>query len=90
MNKGELIEAVANAAELSKKDAATALDATLEAITKALKAGKKVALIGFGTFAVQKRAARMGINPATGEKIKIKAKKVAKFKAGAALTAAIA
>ena len=90
MNKGELIEAVANAAELSKKDAATALDAAIEAITKALKAGKKVALIGFGTFAVQKRAARMGINPATGEKIKIKAKKVAKFKAGAALNAAIA
>ena len=90
MNKGELIEAVANAAELSKKDAATALDAAIEAITKALKAGKKVALIGFGTFAVQKRAARMGINPATGVKIKIKVKKVAKFKAGAALNAAIA
>ena len=90
MNKGELIEAIANAAELSKKDAAAAVDATIEAITKALKTGKKVALIGFGTFAVVKRAARMGINPATGEKIKIKAKKVAKFKAGAALNAAIA
>lgn len=90
MNKGELIEAIANEAELSKKDAAAALDTMIEAITKALKTGKKVALIGFGTFAVVKRAARMGINPATGEKIKIKAKKVAKFKAGAALNAAIA
>jgi DNA-binding protein HU-beta len=90
MNKGELIEAVAKAANLSKKDAATAMDGAIDAITKALKAGKKVALIGFGTFSVAKRAARMGVNPATGEKIKIKAKKVAKFKAGAALNEAVA
>jgi len=89
MNKGELIEAVAAVACLSKKDAATALEAAIAAITKALKAGKKVALIGFGTFSVVKRAARTGINPATGKKIQIKAKKVAKFKAGAALNEAV-
>lgn len=90
MNKGELIEAVASAAALSKKDAAGAIEAAIAAITKALKTGKKVALIGFGTFSVVKRAARTGINPMTREKIKIKAKKVAKFKAGAALNEAVA
>ena len=85
MNKTELVAAVAAKAELTKVDAKKALDATLEAITEALKKNDKVALLGFGTFAVTKRAARTGINPATGQKIKIAAKKVVKFKAGADL-----
>jgi DNA-binding protein HU-beta len=89
MNKGQLVDAIAGEAGLSKKDAGAALEATLAAIQKALKKGDKVSLIGFGTFSVQKRAARTGINPATGEKIKIKAKKVVKFKAGAQLSAAV-
>jgi DNA-binding protein HU-beta len=89
MNKGQLVDAIAGEAGLSKKDAGAALEATLAAVQKALKKGDKVSLIGFGTFSVQKRAARTGINPATGEKIKIKAKKVVKFKAGAQLSAAV-
>jgi DNA-binding protein HU-beta len=89
MNKGELIEAIAKGAKLSKKDAGAALDTTLAAVTKALKKGDKVTLIGFGTFSVTKRGARTGINPRTGQKIKIKAKKVVKFKAGAALGKAV-
>ena len=89
MNKGELIEAIAKGASLSKKDAGVALDTTLTTIQKALKKGDKVTLIGFGTFSITKRAARTGINPRTGEKIKIKAKKVVKFKAGAALSKAV-
>lgn len=90
MNKGDLIEAVASAANISKKAAGDAVEAVIDSITKALKKGESVALIGFGTFSVAKRNARTGINPATGEKIKIKAKKVAKFKAGAALAKAVA
>lgn len=90
MNKGDLIEAVASAANISKKAAGDAVEAVIDSITKALKKGESVALIGFGTFSVVKRNARTGINPATGEKIKIKAKKVAKFKAGAALAKAVA
>ncbi len=90
MNKGDLIEAVASAAGLSKKAAGDAVEAVIGNIEKALKKGDSVALIGFGTFSVVKRNARTGINPATGEKIKIKAKKVAKFKAGAALAKAVA
>ncbi|MCX7846637.1 MAG: HU family DNA-binding protein [bacterium] len=90
MNKADLIDAIAAKAGISKKAAADALDAVTESITKALKKGESVALIGFGTFSVAKRNARMGINPATGEKIKIKAKRVAKFKAGAALAKAVA
>jgi len=89
MNKGELIEAIAKEASLSKKDASAALEAVLGSVQKTLKKGNKVTLIGFGTFSVVKRAARMGVNPATGEKIKIKAKKVVKFKAGAKLAAAV-
>jgi len=89
MNKGELIEAIAKGASLSKKDAGAALDTTLTTIQKTLKKGDKVTLIGFGTFSITKRAARTGINPRTGEKIKIKAKKVVKFKAGAALSKAV-
>lgn len=85
MNKTDLVNAIAAEAQLSKADAKKALDATLNAISGALKAGDKVALIGFGTFAVNERPARTGINPATKEKIQIAAKKVIKFKAGAEL-----
>ncbi len=85
MNKTELIEKIAAGAELTKVDAKKALDATLKAIKEAVVAGDKVALIGFGTFSVAERPAREGINPRTGEKIKIEAKKVVKFKAGADL-----
>ncbi|MEJ8767981.1 HU family DNA-binding protein [Prevotella sp. HCN-7019] len=89
MNKTELIEKIANGANLSKADAKKALDATVEAIKAALIEGDKVQLIGFGTFSVNERPAREGINPATKEKITIAAKKVAKFKAGAELADAI-
>lgn len=85
MNKTELIAKIAEGAGMSKVDAKKALDATLEAITAAVKAEEKVALIGFGTFAVSERPARQGINPANGQKITIPAKKVVKFKAGAEL-----
>ena len=85
MNKTELTAKIAEGAGLSKVDAKKALDATLEAITKAVKGGDKVALIGFGTFSVTKRPARKGINPQTKKAIKIPAKKVVKFKAGADL-----
>jgi DNA-binding protein HU-beta len=86
MNKAELIEAIANDSKLSKADAGRALDATITAITKSLKKGDKVSLVGFGTFGVAKRAARNGRNPQTGKTIKIAAKKVAKFKAGTDLS----
>ena len=89
MNKTELTKAVAAKAGLTQVDSKKAIDATLAAITEALKAGDKVALIGFGTFAVAKRPARAGINPLTKAPIKIAAKKQAKFKAGAELDAAI-
>lgn len=89
MNKGDLIEAIAKGADMTKADAGRALDATLDAITKTLKKGDKVTLPGFGTFSVSKRSARMGRNPATGEAIKIKAKKTPKFKAGTGLTDAV-
>lgn len=85
MNKTELINAIAEGAGLSKADAAKALNATTAAITNAVKAGDKVALVGFGTFAPAERPARTGKNPRTGEVIEIPAKKVVKFKAGADL-----
>lgn len=84
MNKGELINAIA-AAGLSKKDAATALDAAINAIGDALKAGDSVSLIGFGTFSVKERAAREGRNPRTGETVKIAASKNVAFKPGKTL-----
>lgn len=80
MNKGELVAEVAKKTGLTKKDAVCAVDATLDAIKKNVK--KSVTLIGFGTFKVVKRKARTGRNPRTGEKIKIPAKNVVKFKAG--------
>lgn len=82
MNKAELIDAIATTAKITKADAQRALDATIDNVTKALKKGDKVSLVGFGTFSVAKRAGRMGRNPQTGKAIKIAAKKVAKFKAG--------
>jgi DNA-binding protein HU-beta len=82
MNKAELIEAIATSSKLSKADAGRALDAMVEAVTKSLKKGDRVSLVGFGSFSVAKRAARTGRNPQTGKAIKIAAKKVAKFKAG--------
>ena len=87
MNKAELIAHIADNAEITKTQANASVDAFIEAVTKALKKGDKVTLVGFGTFSVSKRAARMGINPKTQVKIKIKAKKVAKFKAGKELGA---
>lgn len=89
MNKSELIDAVAAAADLPKATAARALDATTTAITKALKKGDQVTLVGFGTFAVKKRPARKGRNPQTGESIKIKASKNPTFKPGKAFKDAI-
>lgn len=89
MNKTELVEKIAVGAELSKADAKKALEAAVEAIKTALVEGDKVQLISFGTFSVNERPAREGMNLRTGEKIQIAAKKVAKFKAGAELTAAL-
>ena len=89
MNKTELIEKIAATAGLTKADSKKALEATLTAVKDALAAGEKVSLIGFGTFSVNERPAREGINPATKEKIQIAAKKVAKFKAGAELADAL-
>lgn len=86
MNKAELIDAISAGAKLTKADAGRALDATIEAITKSLKKGDRVGLVGFGSFSVAKRAARKGRNPQTGKEIQIKAKKVVKFKAGAELS----
>ncbi|MBQ0031072.1 MAG: HU family DNA-binding protein [Paludibacteraceae bacterium] len=81
MNKSELIDAIAAKAGITKVDAGKALTATLESIQEALKKDESIQLIGFGTFSVEERAAREGINPATKAKIQIPAKKVAKFKA---------
>ena len=86
MNKAELIDAIALEAKLTKSDAKKALDAFVDATSKALKKGDRVALVGFGSFSVAKRAARKGRNPQTGKEIKIPAKKVVKFKSGAELS----
>lgn len=85
MKKTELVDSIAKSAELTKTDAAKALDATLEAITSALKKGDKVALVGFGTFSVSRREARDGRNPQTGATVKIAARNAVSFKAGSAL-----
>lgn len=89
MNKGELVHAVADAADLSKADAGKAIEGFIEVVKKALKKGDSVALVGFGTFVVRKRAARTGRNPRTGQQIKIKASKNPAFKAGKALKDAL-
>ena len=89
MNKTELIDKIAAGAGISKADSKKALNATVNALKEALIAGDKIQLVGFGTFSVNERPAREGINPATKEKIQIAAKKVAKFKAGAELADAL-
>lgn len=89
MNKTELIESIARSADMTKADATRALEATVDTIKQALKNGDSVALVGFGTFSVGKRAARSGRNPRTGQEIKIKAAKVPKFSAGKGLKDAL-
>lgn len=89
MNKAELVDAIASGAKISKADAGRALDATIDSIHKALKKGDRIGLVGFGSFTVNKRAARTGRNPQTGKEIKIAAKKVIKFKAGTELSGSI-
>jgi len=89
MTKADLIDKVASSAGLSKADAGRALDAALDSITKSLKKGQKVTLVGFGTFSVAKRKARMGRNPRTGEEIKIAASKTPKFTPGKMLKRAV-
>ncbi|NWN91518.1 HU family DNA-binding protein [Marinobacter adhaerens] len=89
MNKSELIDEIAESADISKAAAGRALDAMTSSITGALKKGDQVTLIGFGTFSVKDRAARTGRNPQTGEEIQIAASKVPGFKAGKALKDAV-
>lgn len=86
MNKAELVSKIAEDAGITKVQATAALDSFIEGVTKTLKSGKKLILVGFGTFSVSKRAARTGRNPKTGETIKIKARKVARFKASKELS----
>ena len=90
MNKSELIDAIADNGGLSKADAGKALDATIAAVSNALKAGDTVTLVGFGTFSVKERAARTGRNPQTGATLEIKASKVPSFKAGKGLKDSVA
>jgi DNA-binding protein HU-beta len=89
MNKAELIAQISEDAGITKTQANAVIDSFTATVTKTLKKGDKVTLVGFGTFSVSKRAARTGRNPQTGAAIKIKAKKVAKFKAGKELSAKI-
>lgn len=89
MNKAELIDAVADAADLSKSSATRAVDAVLDTVTGTLQKGDSVTLVGFGTFEVRERAARAGRNPQTGETIQIKASKAPAFKAGKAFKDAV-
>ena len=89
MKKSDLVDAISASAELTKADAGRALDAFVDAVTKALKGGDSVTLVGFGTFAVRKRAARTGRNPKTKEPMQIKASKSPAFKAGKALKDAV-
>ncbi len=89
MNKTELIDAIASESKLSKVDAKKAVDAFTKVTTKALKKGDKLALVGFGSYSVTRRSAREGRNPQTGKTIKIAAKNVVKFKAGAELSKAV-
>lgn len=89
MTKAELIDKIADTAEITKVDASKALDATLDAIKSTIKKGQKVTLVGFGTFSLTKRKARKGRNPRTGAEIKIPATKVPKFSAGKTLKMAV-
>jgi len=89
MNKAELIDAIANEANLTKADAKKALDAFVDATTKSLKKGERVALVGFGSFSVARRSQRTGRNPQTGKPITIKAKNVVKFKPGSDLSESV-
>ena len=89
MNKSELIDAISESADITKAAAGRAVDAVVESITNALKSGDQVTLIGFGTFSVKDRAARLGRNPQTGAEIKIAAAKIPSFKAGKALKDAV-
>ena len=89
MNKTELVAAIAEKAELSKKDAEKAINAVVDTISTALTEGEKIQLVGFGTFEVRAREARTGKNPRTGEAIQIAASKVPAFKAGKALKDAV-
>ena len=89
MNKAELVSAMSDKTGLSKKDTENALKAFTDIVTKQLKKGDKIQLVGFGTFEVSKRAARTGRNPQTGKEMKIKASKAPKFKAGKALKDAV-
>ena len=89
MNKGELIKQMADGAGITLKDAESALKAALDGIKKVLKKNDKVTLVGFGTFSVSKRKARMGRNPRTGEALKIKARNIPKFSAGRELKDAV-
>ena len=89
MNKAELIDHIATSADISKASAARALEATLGAITETLKVGNSVSLVGFGSFAVTQRAARVGRNPKTGAEVRIEAAKIPKFRPGKGLKDAI-
>lgn len=89
MNKSELIDAIAESADISKAAAGRAVDAVVDSVTNALKGGDQVTLIGFGTFSVKDRAARTGRNPQTGAEIQIAAAKIPSFKAGKALKDAV-
>ena len=89
MNKADLVEHIAQRADISKASATRALDATLEAIVATLKEGGTVSLVGFGSFAVAQRAARTGRNPKTGEEVRIEAAKIPKFRPGKGLKDAI-
>ena len=89
MNKTQLIEAVASDSGLTKADSARAIESVIDTVTKTLKKGDEVSITGFGKFSVVKRAARQGVNPRTGERVKIKASKAPKFSAGATFKHAV-
>ena len=89
MNKADLIEKIAKDTRISKTAAGKTLDSLVDGVTKALRKGERVALVGFGTFSVSKRKARVGRNPQTGEEIQIKARRVARFRPGKDLSSAI-
>ena len=89
MNKAELIGSIAGKSGLSKADAGRALDAFVDSVTEGLSGGERIALVGFGSWSVEQRDARIGRNPRTGEEIQIAAKRVVKFKAGASLSDAV-